>query len=260
MFSDLFNYFVIPTFVSISAFGIYYLLNPENGSIILKNVAWESVKLYSKASIYFENLAQTAEITNDSDFENDDFDEIKPLLSYYNYEKDLEVQMGDDYNNMPQEWWEDSETNVDLIIIKKDTKDSTSMFKTFTNYKKLNSSDKQNWETVEKQFVQVELVQNEAYIDIHKHLDCFYVKGNTLFTPAFLNWYLKKWFSNVLTEDTYTLKIFDKDVNLFTLTPQQYILITDDGYKIKNIDEESESEESGNDEESTSEYEGAQDD
>ena len=127
-------------------------------------------------------------------------------------------------------------------------------------YKKLNSSDKQNWETVEKQFVQVELVQNEACIDIHKHLDCFYVKGNTLFTPAFLNWYLKKWFSNVLTEDTYTLKIFDKDVNLFTLTPQQYILITDDGYKIKNIDEESESEESGNDEESTSEYEGAQDD
>ncbi len=270
MFSDLFNYFVIPTFVSISAFGIYYLLNPENGSIILKNVAWESVKLYSKASIYFENLAQTAEITNDSDFENDDFDEIKPLLSYYNYEKDLEVQMGDDYNNMPQEWWEDSETNVDLIIIKKDTKDSTSMFKTFTNYKKLNSSDKQNWETVEKQFVQVELVQNEACIDIHKHLDCFYIQGNTLFTPAFLNWYLKTWFNNVLTEDTYTLKIFDKDVNLFTLTPQQYIILTSDGYKIKNIDEESESEESESEESdneeadddkaNTSEYEGAQDD
>ena len=75
-----------------------------------------------------------------------------------------------------------------------------------------------------------------------------------------MNWYLKKWFSNVLTEDTYTLKIFDKDVNLFTLTPQQYILITDDGYKIKNIDDESESEETGDDEESTSEYEGAQDD
>ena len=260
MFSDLFNYFVIPTFISIGAFGVYYLLNPENGSTILKNVAWESVKLYSKASIYFENLAQTSEITDDSDFENDDFDEIKPLLSYYNYEKDLEVQMGDDYNNMPQEWWEDSETNVDLIIIKKDTKDSKPMFKTFTNYKKLNSSDKQNWETVEKQFVQVELVQNKACIDIHKHLDSFYIKGNTLFTPAFLNWYLKKWFNNVLTEDTYTLKIFDKDVNLFTLTPQQYILITDDGYKIKNIDEESESEESENDEESASEYEGAQDD
>ena len=270
MFSDLFNYFVIPTFISIGAFGVYYLLNPENGSTILKNVAWESVKLYSKASIYFENLAQTAEIAGDSDFENDDFDEIKPLLSYYNYEKDLEVQMGYDYNNLPQEWWEDSETNIDLIILKKDTQDSKTMFKTFKNYKKLNSSDKQNWETVEKQFVQVELVQDGVCIDIHKHLDCFYIKGNTLFTPAFLNWYLKTILILGCTEDTYTLKIFDKDVNLFTLTPQQYIILTSDGYKIKNIDEESESEESESEESdneeadddkaNTSEYEGAQDD
>ena len=79
------------------------------------------------------------------------------------------------------------------------------------------------------------------------------------------NFYLKKWFNNVLTEDTYILKIFDKDVNLFTLTPQQYILITDDGYEIKNIDEESESEESesgesNNDDGSASEYEGAKED
>ena len=44
------------------------------------------------------------------------------------------------------------------------------------------------------------------------------------------------------------------------MTSEQYIILADDGYKIKNMDDESESEETGDDEESTSEYEGAQDD
>ena len=245
--------------VSLGAFGVFYILNPDTANKVMKTVAWESVKMYSKASIYLENLAQSS--STDEEFidnENDDFDEVKPLLSYYNLDDGLEVQMGCDYETLPQEWWNDSEENVDLIILKNEN--PTELFKTFKNHTKFNSADNNNWDKVEKQFVQIELVQNETCIDIHKHLDCFYIKGNILFTPAFMNWYLKKWFNNVLTEDTYTLKIFDKDVNLFTLTPQQYILITDDGYKIKNIDEESESEESENDEESASEYEGAQDD
>ena len=259
MFSEIFNYFVIPTMVSLGAFGVFYILNPDTANKVMKNVAWESVKMYSKASIYLENLAQSSSTDEDfMDSGNDDFDETKPLLSYYNYDIGLEVQMGSDYEALPEEWWKDSEENVDVIILKNEN--PTELFKTFKNRNKFNSADNNKWDKVEKQFVQVELIQNDSCIDIHKHLDCFYVKGNTLFTPAFLNWYLKKWFSNVITEDTYTLKIFDKDVNLFTLTPQQYILITDDGYKIKNIDEESESEESKNDEESASEYEGAQDD
>ena len=259
MFSEIFNYFVIPTMVSLGAFGVFYILNPDTANKVMKTVAWESVKMYSKASIYLENLAQSS--STDEEFidnENDDFDEVKPLLSYYNLDDGLEVQMGCDYETLPQEWWNDSEENVDLIILKNEN--PTELFKTFKNHTKFNSADNNNWDKVEKQFVQIELVQNETCIDIHKHLDCFYIKGNILFTPAFMNWYLKKWFNNVLTEDTYTLKIFDKDVNLFTLTPEQYIILTNDGYKIKNIDEESESEESENDEESASEYEGAQDD
>ena len=266
MFSDLFSYFVIPTMVSISAFGVYYLLNPVKGNDIIKDVAWQSVNLYSKASIYFENLANSIE--DDNEDENDDFNENQPLLSYYNYQNELEVQLGDDYNNLPEEWWKDSEKNVDLIILKRQT--NNEVFKTFKNYNKFCNTDKQNWETVEKQFVQIELVQNGTCIDIHKHLDCFYLANNALFTPAFLKWYLKKWFNNTLNEDTYTLKIFDKDVNLFTLNSEQYIIITNNGYKIKNIDEESESGGSENDgsesggsengEESAPEYEGAQDD
>lgn len=258
MFSEILNYFVIPTMVSLGAFGVFYILNPDTANKVIKNVAWESVKMYSKASIYLENLAQTS--STDEDFiddDNDDFDEIKPLLSYYDFDDSLEVQLGSDYETLPQKWWVDIEENVDLIILKNEN--PTELFKTFKNYNKFTSSDN-NWDKVEKQFVQIELVQNDKCIDIHKYLNSFYINGNILFTPAFLKWYLQKWFNNVLTEDTYTLKIFDKDVNLFNITPEQYIILTDNGYKIKNIDDESESDDPGNDEESTSEYEGAQDD
>ena len=71
-----------------------------------------------------------------------------------------------------------------------------------------------------------------------------------------MKWYLQKWFDVVL-EDTYTLKIFDKDVNLFNLTPEQYIILIDDGYKIKSLDETSENDEE-EDTKSESSYEGAE--
>tara|TARA_Y100001936_G_C16041153_1_gene651641 strand:+ start:713 stop:1492 length:780 start_codon:yes stop_codon:yes gene_type:complete len=259
MFSEILNYFVIPTMVSLGAFGVFYILNPDTANKVIKNVAWESVKMYSKASIYLENLAQSS--STDEDFidnDNDDFEEIKPLLSYYDFDDGLEVQMGCDYETLPQEWWNVIEENVDLIILKNEN--PTELFKTFKNHKKFTSADNNNWDKVEKQFVQVELLQNEVCIDIHKYLDSFYINKNILFTPAFLKWYLQKWFNKTLNEDSYTLKIFDKDVNLFNLTPKQYITLTNDGYKIKNIDDESESEETEDDDESTSEYEGAQDD
>ena len=190
MFSEIFNYFVIPTMVSLGAFGVFYILNPDTANKVMKNVAWESVKMYSKASIYLENLAQSSSTDDDFiDNDNDDFEEIKPLLSYYNFNDGLEVQMGRDYETLPEEWWNDSEENVDLIILKNEN--PTELFKTFKNHKKFNSADNNDWDKVEKQFVQVELLQNEVCIDIHKYLDSFYINGNILFTPAFLKWYLQ---------------------------------------------------------------------
>ena len=119
MFSEIFNYFVVPTMVSLGAFSVFYILNPSKANDVMKNVAWESVRMYSKANIYLENLAQSS--STDEDFidnDNDDFEESKPLLSYYNYENELNVQLGRDYETLPEEWWKESEQNVDLIILK----------------------------------------------------------------------------------------------------------------------------------------------
>ena len=229
MFSEIVNYIVIPTLLSASALGAYYVWSPEDSKKLISSVAWYGVNMYSRASIYYETFAQS----DLSDNEEDNFDEEESLL-YYNSENQLLVSLGTDYKTMPDEWWNDS-NNIDLLMFKKSLGDSIK-YKTFNTHKELMKSDN-DWVTSEKQFVQVELEQNGVVIDIHKHLDHFYTVGNSILSKSFLRWYLKTWYNMELC-DKYTLKIFDKDVNLFSIGPESYILLGDEKYSIINTENE----------------------
>jgi hypothetical protein len=229
MFSEIVNYIVIPTLLSASALGAYYVWSPEDSKKLISNVAWYGVNMYSRASIYYETFAQS----DLSDNEEDNFDEEESLL-YYNSENQLLVSLGTDYKTMPDEWWNDS-NNIDLLMFKKSLGDSIK-YKTFNTHKELMKSDN-DWVTSEKQFVQVELEQNGVVIDIHKHLDHFYTVGNSILSKSFLRWYLKTWYNMELC-DEYTLKIFDKDVNLFSIGPESYILLGNEKYSIINTENE----------------------
>uniref|UniRef100_A0A6C0EM71 Uncharacterized protein n=1 Tax=viral metagenome TaxID=1070528 RepID=A0A6C0EM71_9ZZZZ len=232
MFSEIVNYIVIPTLLSASALGAYYVWNPEDSKKLMSSIAWYGVNMYSRASIYYETFVKY----DLSDNEEDDFDEEEELL-YYNSESQLIVSLGTDYKTMPDEWWNDSKNNIDLLIFKKSLGDSIK-YKIFNTHKELMKSDNV-WDTLEKQFVQVELEQNGAVIDIHKHLDPFYTVGNRILSKSFLKWYLKSWYNTELC-DKYTLKIFDKDVNLFSIGPESYILLGDEKYSIIDTTEEEE--------------------
>ena len=177
------NYIVIPTLLSASALGAYYVWSPEDSKKLISNVAWYGVNMYSRASIYYETFAQS----DLSDNEEDNFDEEESLL-YYNSENQLLVSLGTDYKTMPDEWWNDS-NNIDLLMFKKSLGDNIK-YKIFNTHKELMKSDN-DWVTSEKQFVQVELEQNGVVIDIHKHLDHFYTVGNSILSKSFLRWYLK---------------------------------------------------------------------
>ena len=229
MFSEIVNYIVIPTLLSASALGAYYVWSQEDSKKLISSVAWYGVNMYSRASIYYETFAQS----DLSDNEEDNFDEEESLL-YYNSENQLVVSLGTDYKTMPDEWWNDS-NNIDLLMFKKSLGDSIK-FKIFNTHKELMKSDN-DWVTSEKQFVQVELEQNGVVIDIHKHLDHFYTVGNSILSKSFLRWYLKSWY-NIELCDKYTLKIFDKDVNLFSIGPESYILLGDEKYSIINTENE----------------------
>ena len=90
MFSEIVNYIVIPTLLSASALGAYYVWSPEDSKKLISSVAWYGVNMYSSASIYYETFAQY----DLSDNEEDDFDEEEEeSLLYYNSENQLIVSL-----------------------------------------------------------------------------------------------------------------------------------------------------------------------
>ena len=246
MFSEIVNYIVIPTLLSASALGAYYVWSPEDSKKLISSIAWYGVNMYSRAAIYYETFAQY----DSSDDEEDDFDE-EESLSYYNNENQIIVSLGTDYQTLPNDWWNDSKNNVDLLILKKSLCDNIK-YKIFHKHQELMKSGIE-WITMEKQFVQVELEQDGKVIDIHKHLDQFYTVGNSILSKSFLRWYLKSWY-NIELCDEYTLKIFDKDVNLFSIGPESYIYLGNEKYSIIDITENEETTDSDD-----ANYEGASD-
>ena len=221
MFSEIVNYVIIPTLLSASALGAYWVWRPDDSKKIISRVAWYGINMYSRAAIYFENMGPEFENIE----EDMPFDEIE-TLSYYNAEKRMIINLGTDYKTLPDEWWKDIKINVDLLMLKKSLCDSQ-------QYKIFNKMDdlKDSWNTLEKQFVQVELEQDNEIIDIHKHLDQFYLVGNSILSKPFLQWYVKEWY-NIELSDKYSLKIFDKDVNMFSIGPESYILFGKDSYTV----------------------------
>ena len=117
MFSEIVNYIVIPTLLSASALGAYYVLSPKDGKKLISRIAWYGVNMYSRAAIYYETFATDDVLDEASDEEDDLFEEES--LSYYNSENQLIVSLGTDYKTVPNEWWNDSENNVDLLMLKK---------------------------------------------------------------------------------------------------------------------------------------------
>ena len=115
----------------------------------------------------------------------------------------------------------------------------------------------------ERPFIQVEFIEKDKKpIDIHGHLGSFYVEENNILDKAFLKWYLS-YFYKIHSFGEYTLKIFDKDVNMFTLDETQYIRILKDSYKIGTIPFNEETDEDTNDEnadEESDEYESTEED
>ena len=116
-------------------------------------------------------------------------------------------------------------TDLELVLTKINKK---------TYYKTINSTDSlpaTEFLPLDKQFIQVELEQNDKKFCIHEYLDSFYLVNNTLFTTAWLKWYLQRFFNEKL-EDTYTIHIIDKDVNLFKINESQQVMLNSDGYEV----------------------------
>lgn len=96
-------------------------------------------------------------------------------------------------------------------------------------------------QTIDKQFIQVEYITedekgNEKIVDIHSNLGDFYVKGNIILDRYFLEWYLET-FYDIEIEGDYKLRFFDKDVNMFTLSTNNAIILSNNTYTKIDIDD-----------------------
>ena len=233
MFSEIWNYFLLPTLLSVGAFGIYYTVHPEGGNQAAANIVWYGIKIYSKTAIFYEKITSTDEIILE-----EEEGENKPTLAYYTLDKFSKINLGDDYDDISEEWWKNHD--FDVLVLKKDD-----MCKIFLTYEELRDDDGV-WEAVDSPFVQVELVVGDEILDIHKTLNKFYLKNTKILDKTFIRWFLKK-MHNIEHAD-YELKIFDKDVNFFRLKQNEYVFLNDDGYVVKNDkDGEEENDESGED-------------
>ena len=84
--------------------------------------------------------------------------------------------------------------------------------------------------------------------DMKEHIavefpETMYEIGNVVFTPMFIKRYLEYQSLSYVFDDRYTLDIIDNDMNMLTLNSSQYGLLTEDGWSIFNMSQETKEEE-----------------
>ena len=226
----LMNYFVVPSVVSMVGFMALVVIQPVLAKKIAKEISWQSVRMFSKANIFIEKVADKyAERYVSSSSESEDSPD-KTKLSYFDTKQNIMIEVGTDHNDISKEWWQNNKDDIGFFMLS----DDKDLIKISHNYDSLVDSD--DWTTIEKPFVQVELVQKDSTLDIHDKLNDFYVSDNVILDKSFLKWYVGHFFDTELEED-YILKIFDKDVNLFEMNSEQMVKLSKDGYKVMDFQE-----------------------
>lgn len=206
--------------------GYLYIYKSEQVMEVSANISWEVTKMITTVSEYLgiDINEENYNSIRDDEYLEEECDTLldknrNTFIKYYNIEKNTSYNMGmDDI---------EGKEDMDVIFLKTKIEDEVFYFR----LDKLENLEKVQFNKVEKLFLQVELIDkdNNNIIDIHHNLDKFYIKDNKILDTDFLKWYLTYFYKSKLPEN-YELRIFDKDITMFTLEKNEYIEITDEGY------------------------------
>lgn len=248
-----FSYLLTPILFLGTGLGAYYLYNPQSAKGMLVYATWNAAGYYVKMLDYFnppDTATENKINKTDSVVEKENDSESKKVsqsLVYYieneknTYQTDVRTRKSVDLIKASKPLLLFLKTKYKDMEYYKRTKNPLA---TYTEYLTLD----------ERPFIQVEFIEKDKKpIDIHGHLSGFYVEENVILDTAFLKWYLS-YFYKIHSFGNYTLKIFDKDVNMFTLDETQYIRILKDTYHVGTLPFNEETDEDTNDE-GTDEYE-----
>lgn len=232
MFEQIYYYFILPLTFGVGAIGCYFVMDPVKTKHMIGRWSWNASKAYilcrelgTKAAIYLEESEDEDSSVEDSDVSDND-ERVKQLIMYDSSCKNNYI------GNIP-----DNKTDCDTLI--DSIAPSIILIKTKINkveyYKRMSSlstTEITYMPFVETPFIQIEYIVGDEILDIHEHLTGFYVNENKILDKDFLMWYLYNYYSKELSND-YSLRIFDKDVNMFIIKDKEYIQLKDNTYKVE---------------------------
>lgn len=246
MFETLYYYFLLPLSVVAGAAGVYYVLEPNGAKRIFVKTSWNMSKAYFTCQIWGNKISNFLDVENeddnsDTDFESDDEDPMKQTVVLYD-SKDDNNYITDEINDELKTLIKNISPSIMFI---------TTKIKDVIYYKRTDDpflSDTEYETFTDKPFVQVEYIEggndDDKVLDIHSNLTGFYINGNIILDKEFLEWYLPNYYQRSLG-DGYSLRIFDKDVTLFTISGDQGIKLENNGYNIYTKSEEAKKEYEG---------------
>jgi hypothetical protein len=232
MLYDLFYYILLPITAVTASIGTWCMIYPDHAKSKLAIFSWkfsmfyvECVDLKKQILDKIEDFNSNPEYDSSSDFEDEE-SECKNDLLYND-------KLGNNYiTSKFDESTFDKIRDFDprIMFVRK---------KIAGDYCYKRTIDPLNFDSEyitleDKPFIQVEYVTKnkvEKILDIHSNLTGFYVNGNALLDYEFLNWFLPYYYDIEVAKE-YEIRVFDKDVNMFTLSSEQYIMIENDSYKI----------------------------
>ena len=120
--------------------------------------------------------------------------------------------------------------NYDLVLYKEPTKNYDT-YNVLRLYETQLIGNGVEYNISNIKFMDIKIIFNREKYNVDFSLDNFYINGNIILDRVFIQWYLKRYYGITIQDaDHYTCHIMDHDINFIKLTPDNYILIEENGY------------------------------
>ena len=205
----------------------YFYINPESLKNITTNISWYSVKSYHTLNLYWSDYNNSTVVEKIKNIEEEEEDISKINLEGINGEGAIEYFEIEENENIDN----DELTDFKILFVEHE-EDGKVYYENVSNDVDIKSLFEKGVETVKRQFLQIELEQDNEKIDIHEHISKYYVKNNTLFSKMFMDYYMEKYYEKSI-KDSYKINIIDKEITLLSIDETQELILTENGYKFK---------------------------
>ena len=117
MYDVMMNYFIIPSVISMASFAVFAVVNPVLAGKVVREVSWQSVRIFTTANIFIERVADkyTERYASSSSEEEDS--EYVTNLSYFDTKQNTMIFAGSDHNDISRDWWDNNKDNNGFFML-----------------------------------------------------------------------------------------------------------------------------------------------